>query len=614
MREVEERSRRVKDIVRNRNYRQAVDVIEREVKRLEADDKPRARVRFPRDDGDIEIDVGGIVDFARSMLPKASIEAEDLQDGGTRRGIKTEKIGSTARGFVDLDEDGNPKGFGGTIDSINDANVSVYLGECEQSMSVTIGGKTVTFARNVCEDDKDEEEDDEDEEEDDDRIGRSNIPGLPGLPPGFTGQVCMSYLQHNVINYDGPLGRGTTESRIEARAGSNKLDPPIDSSYFDWREQATKTISLKDFGYTTGKILTDFILKEREKYNLSHHQPIIYCYYSVDSAGMAPLRNRPRVYHRWIKRPRWSYLSYLLEYYESAFVSPEFYGPNTLNPTVKCYWLYEHGYFVGFYGKGHPNHSCKLINNYQPEPPPSLPILPDDMDKNCCEELIKMTREIHKALGVRKLLEKNFQVPSNMMIPEGKGNHVNKDYLEIMSDLFKTIDNYGFDAPVTVTVQDTNKAQKGDQSIELKFSSLGAILKAQTELLIELKGDSANRLNIQVRLAYMMTRMYRTLAKLYYRTSAILDGLGIPIVSKVVTLPIEFNVFGRKHWGAGQGFGKDAKKGQEPKLDLNDEDTTESMLPDLLEMHDYEVEVDEFRAKSNDLYEVLIGIAAKLRS
>ncbi|MFO7145226.1 hypothetical protein B9T16_29245, partial [Arthrospira sp. PCC 8006] len=162
---------------------------------------------------------------------------------------------------------------------------------------------------------------------------------------------------------------------------------------------------------------------------------------------------------------------------------------------------------------------------YQPEPPPSLPILRSDMLQPSCEDSTKMIREIHQALGVRKLLDKSFQVPSNMMIPEGKGNHANKDYLEIMSDLFKTIDNYGFDAPVTVTVQDTNKAQKGDQSIELKFSSLGAILKAQTELLIELKGDSANRLNIQVRLAYMMTRMYRTLAKLYYRTSAILDGL-----------------------------------------------------------------------------------------
>ena len=258
--------------------------------------------------------------------------------------------------------------------------------------------------------------------------------------------------------------------------------------------------------------------------------------------------------------------------------------------------------------------SGSSANNHQPELPPSLPILRDDMNKECCDDLIKMTREIHKALGVRKLLDKSFQIPANMMIPEGRGNHINKDYLEIMSDLFKTIDNYGFDAPVTVTVQDTNKAQEGDQSIKLKFNSLGAILKAQTELLIELKGDSANRLNIQIRLAYIMTRMYRTLAKLYYRTSAILDGLGIPIISKVVTLPIEFNVFGKKHWGAGKGFGKDNKKGQEPKLDLNDEDTTEAMLPDLLEIHDYEIEVDEFRAKSNDLYEVLIGIAAKLRS
>ncbi|MEK9515468.1 hypothetical protein AAEJ74_28675, partial [Limnospira fusiformis PMC 851.14] len=82
-------------------------------------------------------------------------------------------------------------------------------------------------------------------------------------------------------------------------------------------------------------------------------------------------------------------------------------------------------------------------NNHQPELPPSLPILRDDMNKECCDDLIKMTREIHKALGVRKLLDKSFQIPANMMIPEGRGNHINKDYLEIMSDLFKTIDNYG---------------------------------------------------------------------------------------------------------------------------------------------------------------------------
>ncbi|MET0100076.1 hypothetical protein, partial [Limnospira platensis] len=65
-------------------------------------------------------------------------------------------------------------------------------------------------------------------------------------------------------------------------------------------------------------------------------------------------------------------------------------------------------------------------------------------------------------------------------------------------------------------------------------------------------------------------------------------------------------MFGKKHWGAGKGFGKDSKKGHEPKLDLNDEDTTEAMLPDLLEIRDYEIEVDEFRFKSTDLYEIIL--------
>ncbi|EDZ94113.1 hypothetical protein AmaxDRAFT_3181 [Limnospira maxima CS-328] len=614
MREVEERSRRARDIVRNRNYRQAIDVIEREVKRLEADDKPRARVRFPRDDGDIEIDVGGIVEFAQAMKPKISAEAEDLQDGRTRRGIKAEKIGSTAHGFVDLDEDGNPKGFGGTIDSINDANVSVYLGECEQTMSVTMFGKTVTFARNVCEDDRDEEGDDN-RRGDDDTGASTSIGNLsvPGPPLGFKGQLCTVYLRYIV-----EMGTGGTlyseKSMLDSAASSTNSSQ---GAYFITGSpygHPSKDIFITPLGETTTGGLRAMIASLREGKNLPPVGGLVHRYITVESIGIIKADAVPKIYHQW-----------MLRYPSGSTRVEEYYMPVLVGVRDKetgkyifgylhAYWLTRHSYYLGFYSSNHPVYPCRYVRNYQPEPPPSLPILRDDMNKECCDDLIKMTREIHKALGVRKLLDKSFQIPANMMIPEGRGNHINKDYLEIMSDLFKTIDNYGFDAPVTVTVQDTNKAQEGDQSIELKFNSLGAILKAQTELLIELKGDSANRLNIQIRLAYIMTRMYRTLAKLYYRTSAILDGLGIPIISKVVTLPIEFNVFGKKHWGAGKGFGKDNKKGQEPKLDLNDEDTTEAMLPDLLEIHDYEIEVDEFRAKSNDLYEVLIGIAAKLRS
>ncbi|MDT9276712.1 MAG: hypothetical protein P5680_19245 [Limnospira sp. PMC 737.11] len=614
MREVEERSRRTRDIVRNRNYRQAIDVIEREVKRLEADDKPRARVRFPRDDGDIDIDVGGIIEFAQAMKPKISAEVEDLQDGRTRRGIKAEKIGSTARGFVDLDEDGSPKGVGGTIDSINDANVSVYFGECEQTMSVTMFGKTVTFARNVCEDDRDEEGDDNrrggDEGEGDAGDASSADLGVPDPPLGYTGQVCMVYYWYWKTRNDSAIEEEDAGA-VASAAGKSSRNNPLPYLYYDTQFGISYTVIVEPIGYKRIADVNAFIVAQREKYNLPDYGSIIDQRYSVHGVGTHPLRDTPLNYIRHIRRaPGGS--SWIANFYSCNIVMPP---PNSgWNPLVQCYFIYRHTHALSFSSRTRVTLDCKWVNNYQPEPPPSLPILPDDMNKDCCDDLIKMTREIHKALGVRKLLDKSFQIPANMMIPEGRGNHQNKDYLEIMSDLFKTIDNYGFDAPVTVTVQDTNKAQEGDQSIELKFNSLGAILKAQTELLIELKGDSANRLNIQIRLAYIMTRMYRTLAKLYYRTSAILDGLGIPIISKVVTLPIEFNVFGKKHWGAGKGFGKDNKKGQEPKLDLNDEDTTEAMLPDLLEIHDYEIEVDEFRAKSNDLYEVLIGIAAKLRS
>ncbi|QQW27162.1 MULTISPECIES: hypothetical protein [Oscillatoriales] len=300
MREVEERSRRVKDIVRNRNYRQAIDVIEREVKRLEADDKPRARVRFPRDDGDIDIDVGGIVDFARSMLPKASIEAEDLQDGGTRRGIKTEKIGSTARGFVDLDEDGNPKGFGGTIDSINDANVSVYLGECEQSMSVTIGGKTVTFARNVCEDDKDEGADDnkgggDEDKGDESDAGRVDL-GISGPPPGYTGWLCMAYWAHIRVFQTDPI-KSQYADLVESFAGKSfknfGSDIELNISMYSAPYISAPLVNL---GYTNPGSITAFRRKLQEEEGFLHSSTTIKERISVTKLGKFAKESSPRYF------------------------------------------------------------------------------------------------------------------------------------------------------------------------------------------------------------------------------------------------------------------------------------------------------------------------------
>ncbi|MBD2575939.1 hypothetical protein, partial [Arthrospira platensis] len=484
MREVEERSRRVKDIVRNRNYRQAVDVIEREVKRLEADDKPRARVRIPRDDGDIDIDVGGMVDFARSMLPKASIEAEDLQDGRTRRGIKTEKIGSTARGFVDLDEDGNPKGFGGTIDSINDANVSVYFGECEQSMSVTIGGKTVTFARNVCEDDKEEgtEGDKLDPSDDVDNDKPPNVE-IPRPPAGYTGALVNVFLMKKVMYTWGfwtDLRQSGKDFLLGDKGSAMMGDDPVSSIQFIVDVVGYEAII--PLGKAPFGPLDDYVRAVRRSKGWSIQNPrfptVIKFNYGLTKAGSHSGWNAflPSTQTRFVRFSRPFEIVSSTQRVRAAWLALS--DPETGSPYSEYLYLRTVFWELTYVGGSFPS------DNYQPEPPPSLPILRSDMLQPSCEDSTKMIREIHQALGVRKLLEKNFQVPSNMMIPEGKGNHVNKDYLEIMSDLFKTIDNYGFDAPVTVTVQDTNKAQKGDQSIELKFNSLGAILKAQTELLI----------------------------------------------------------------------------------------------------------------------------------
>ncbi|CDM97860.1 conserved protein of unknown function [Limnospira indica PCC 8005] len=399
MREVEERSRRTRDIVRNRNYRQAIDVIEREVKRLEADDKPRARVRFPRDDGDIDIDVGGIIEFAQAMKPKISTEAEDLQDGRTRRGIKAEKIGSTARGFVDLDEDGNPKGFGGTIDSINDANVSVYFGECEQTMSVTMLGKTVTFARNVCEDDI-EEPSETDENETSDDQDNNNPPSIdpPSFPPGYSGLLAEFFLvtgKRYISGWWGDLYSGMLDRLDNSDDGITTGEYIVSTLEFQFNTDVNS--SIQSIGiFPLGPGARHFrnlhiqvngtppyppnIFRLKWNFNLGKGGTPVRLFaskqcssvpsLSLSGGSITPRVNRICPAHFPIGR------------------DPE----TNLEMAIHSYYWYT-SWQVEYTRLPYE------ANNHQPELPPSLPILRDDMNKECCDDLIKMTREIHKALG-----------------------------------------------------------------------------------------------------------------------------------------------------------------------------------------------------------------------
>ncbi|MEI2419211.1 hypothetical protein V6O07_02975, partial [Arthrospira platensis SPKY2] len=347
---------------------------------------PRARVRFPRDDGDIEIDVGGIVEFAQAMKPKISAEAEDLQDGRTRRGIKAEKIGSTAHGFVDLDEDGNPKGFGGTIDSINDANVSVYLGECEQTMSVTMFGKTVTFARNVCEDDRDEEGDDNrrgGEEEENAGDAGSIDTSIPGPPPGFTGYLCIPYLSYYQM-FAGPVVSEPNRALLESLVGTTFRYLPYELGLsFSIYYNAGVAISRVNLRYTNIASINKWRASKQKEEGLSSHTTQIGLHTTVKRAGRATRLNGPRYYNKSLTvlgsgRPTMGSVL-------ATAIVPS--GGITNNTTLlDWYWIIQHKYYLGVYGINHPDFPCRWVNNYQPEPPPSLPIL-RDMNKECCEDL-----------------------------------------------------------------------------------------------------------------------------------------------------------------------------------------------------------------------------------
>ena len=102
----------------------------------------------------------------------------------------------------------------------------------------------------------------------------------------------------------------------------------------------------------------------------------------------------------------------------------------------------------------------------------------------------------------------------------------------------------------------------------------------------------------------MVTRMYRTIIKMYYIVRAILDGVGTPIKSIEVKLPFEFNIFAGKSYG--KGFGNGGGEPTNPKLDLNDEDATESLLEKLLDTTEIEISVDEAENRHPDLREILM--------
>ena len=248
-------------------------------------------------------------------------------------------------------------------------------------------------------------------------------------------------------------------------------------------------------------------------------------------------------------------------------------------------------------------------------PPPELPIEkpppPPPIMSNCCKEskvdlarVEEALERLEQVIGTREILNdpQGYAVPNKMLIPGGEGYSFSKNYLNIFTWLFAAIDRYGFDGPIIVDIADVDKGKAGNQSLQMQVNSLSTAIQTLLSLAVENKGDQATRLNIQIRLAFMLTRLMRMMHKMYYLVVAILEGLGIPTIKKYIkNIPFEFNLNPED-----LGFGKKAEQ-----LDTMNEDELEAQLPKILDTKEMDLIVEQFKPNQLDLRGFLLKLINK---
>lgn len=234
------------------------------------------------------------------------------------------------------------------------------------------------------------------------------------------------------------------------------------------------------------------------------------------------------------------------------------------------------------------------------------------MPESCCESLKADIEDIKEVLATKEILAKELQIPGELLEIQTYGMPTPKpeillNYAQVANATLLAINRYGIDAPIQVQIKDTDTTEKGDQSDEFTYNSPAVAMQAMLELLWEIKGDSASRLKIQVRMAYAITRVLKIVAGVGESVRALIKMLGLPFRYKQKKLALEFNLGAAKK---GSGFGKN----QGRKGTSSTEAELESLLPGLLKETEYDLPVPEFDAEDDDIRELLVKILMAIQT
>ncbi|MEG4302196.1 hypothetical protein [Microcoleus sp. D3_18a_C4] len=226
---------------------------------------------------------------------------------------------------------------------------------------------------------------------------------------------------------------------------------------------------------------------------------------------------------------------------------------------------------------------------------------------NCCEEVLDMLEDIKEAYGVDRILKDKFPISNVFMAPEcdPASQTIAKNFYEILQCLFRTL-AHGLIFEPRVSIKDADAAKAGDQEFKAKYLNATGWASAVAEALLEVKDDGNISTNMDVRNSFAVTQTMVGLTDAIYKLEAIIDMLGIEVVSKVRTVETPFNL----QIQIGKGFGGN----NERQIDLNTDEATEALLPELLKVKTNKVKTLDIHPRSRSIKEILESIEANLPS
>ncbi|MGL5082324.1 MAG: hypothetical protein ACRC8A_12635 [Microcoleaceae cyanobacterium] len=197
-----------------------------------------------------------------------------------------------------------------------------------------------------------------------------------------------------------------------------------------------------------------------------------------------------------------------------------------------------------------------------------------DPPMDCCDELMKLVSEIHECLAAETMLDKGITVPSRLITAGGVKKLKLENYLDLLAFQIRAQDHLGIH-PFKASLSDANPALAGDQKIEIEFANATSFAKKLTEMMLESDGESAARLNLQIRIAIAVSQILNAVSIISKGVQSIASFVGMPIREKrgTIEMPFDPSLGARKRGGFALG----------KKLDINTEKATEQILPEFMQ-------------------------------